>query len=452
MRVPSNPPPWLPLMSAAAKRGLTTEFFQFGQEESKRTDRYLHWEEFRHRSPVPHILSIEERWAAIRMRRSSQAQSVELADSQGAPFTFSLTQKAFETLHEIDLHCGGSVGVAEDGMIQDQTRDRYYVNSLFEEALTSSQLEGAVVTRSEAREIIRTQRPPANEHERMVINNYLTMRFVADLKDEDLSLELILKIHRKITAGTLKNPADEGRFRDLADDVRVEDEESGEVIHTPRPASQLEDSMEKLCRFANERGMNGFLHPVLRSIILHFWIAYDHPFIDGNGRTARAVFYWSMLRHRFWLAEFFSISHEILKAPKKYYRAFLFTETDGNDLNYFLLHQLEVISKSITALKAYILRKREELESVKRFLGPNTGFNHRQLALLKHALNHPFAAYTVAGHQNSHGVSYQTAMNDLAHLESGKLLAKKKRGKAFVFSPAADLANRLGAKPGFVEL
>ena len=444
MKIPMTPPAWLPLMSEATTKGLMSEFFQFGQEESQRPERYLHWDEFRHRSPAFHVLSVEERWAAIRMSRSFRAQSIELADSQGAPFTFSLTQKAFETLHEIDLHCGGSVGVSEDNLLQNQTRDRFYVNSLFEEALTSSQLEGAVVTRSEAREIIRQERKPANDHERMVVNNFMTMRMVAELKNEDLSPELILRIHREITGGTMKHPRDEGRFRDLADEVRVEDEESGEVIHTPRPAEQLEGSIGKLCHFANQRGMNGFLHPVLRSIILHFWIAYDHPFIDGNGRTARALFYWSMLRHGFWLAEFFSISHEILKAPKRYYRAFLFTETDENDLNYFLLHQLEVITKSIAALQLYILRKREELEDVKRFLGPDAGFNHRQLALLKNALKHPFAAYTVVGHQGFHGVSYQTAMNDLAHLESRSLLGKKKSGKAFVFSPAASLANLLG--------
>lgn len=445
MRIPTTPPPWLPMMSEVTKKGLTSEFLQFGQDESQRSDRYLHWDEFRHRSPaVSHALSLEERWAAIRMSRSFRAQSIELADSLGARFTFSLTQKAFETLHEIDMHCGGSVGVGEDEILQDQTRDRYYVNSLFEEALTSSQLEGAVVTRSEAREIIREQRRPANHHERMVVNNYRTMRLIADLKNEDLSPELILRIHQEITAGTMEHPEDEGRFRDLADDVRIEDEETGEIIHAPRPAGQLEGSIDKLCHFANERGMNGFLHPVLRSIILHFWIAYDHPFIDGNGRTARALFYWSMLRHGFWLAEFFSISHEILKAPKKYYRAFLFTESDENDLNYFLLHQLEVISKSIAALKAYILRKREELESVKRFLGPDAGFNHRQLAMLKHALKHPFDVYTVAGHQSTHGVSYQTAMNDLAKLESEGLFDKRKNGKAFVFSPAKDLGIRLG--------
>ena len=59
----------------------------------------------------------------------------------------------------------------------------------------------------------------------------------------------------------------------------------------------------------------GFIHPMIRSIILHFWLAYDHPFVDGNGRTARALFYWSMLRHGYWLFEFISISQIILKGP-----------------------------------------------------------------------------------------------------------------------------------------
>lgn len=446
MKIPRPAPDWSTLWNEALRQGKGDAFLSFGSRPEEFSNQYLHWDEFRHRAPSSDVLSVEERWAAIRMRRSFQAQPIELTDAQGRPFTFSLTPKIFELLHEIDLHCGGSMGIAEDGILQEQSRDRYYINSLFEEALTSSQLEGAVVTRSEAREIIRQQRKPANEHERMVVNNFLTMRLVADWKNEDLSPGMILRFHREITAGTMKQPEDEGRFRDLGDNIRVEDQESGEVVHTPRPVGQLETSMRKLCDFANERTMNGYLHPVLRSIILHFWIAYDHPFVDGNGRTARAMFYWSMLRHGFWLAEFFSISHEILKAPKKYYRAFLHTETDGNDLNYFILHQLEVIKASIAALKEYVLRKREEMDSVRRFLGPGAGFNHRQLALLKHALKHPFAAYTVTSHQNSHGVSYQTAMNDLAHLESQGLVKKHKQGKAFVFSPVRDLATKIGGE------
>lgn len=350
-----------------------------------------------------------------------------------------LTQKAFENLHEIDLHCGGGVGVAEDGIIQSHTRNRYYMDSVIEEALTSSQLEGAVVTRSEAREMIRSQKPPTTDHERMVLNNYRTMRLLLDLKDEPLTHDLIFRIHREVTAGTLNDQSQEGRFRLPTEDVRIEDEESGEIFHNPPKAESLPGRIDSLCEFANEPGMNGFLHPVIRSIIIHFWIAFDHPFVDGNGRTARALFYWSMLKHGFWLAEFFSISHEILKAPKQYYRAFLYTETEGNDLNYFLNHQLKVIVDSISYLRNYIRNKQSEIDALRAHLRPKGDFNHRQLALLKHALKHPFSGYTVVSHQNSHGVSYQTSKNDLESLVGKALLTRGKQGNAFVYTPAQNL-------------
>jgi Fic family protein len=443
MRYPNIPPKWKDSMMAANTKGLLEEFFALEKAESQRSDRYLHWDEFRHRASTKSSLTPEQQWAAIRWGRSARSQPVSLKDAQGRAFTFSLTQRAFEDLHEIDMHCGGSMAVAEEGLLREDTRDRYYVSSLFEEALTSSLLEGAVVTRSEAREMIRNHRPPANGHERMVMNNYNTMRLLSEWKEQDLTPELILRIHREITTGTLQNAEDEGRFRTTKDEVRVVDDESGETFHTPPPAEQLKERIQECCLFANERRMHGFLHPVIRSILLHFWVAYDHPFVDGNGRTARALFYWSMLRHGFWLAEFFSISHEILKAPKKYYRAFLYTETDDNDLNYFLLHQLTVIKNSIAALKDYIHRKQRELDGMRQFLGPEAGFNHRQLALLKHAVKHPNASYTVAGHQTSHAIAYQTAMTDLTGLNHRGLLTRFKSGKAFIFTPVPDLAKKL---------
>lgn len=277
-------------MVQVIQHGQMDDFVQFGHEEGLRTDRYLHWDDFRHRSGIKNQLTVEQQWSAVRMGRAFRAQPIPLRDMRGQPFTFFLTQRAFEILHEIDLHCGGGIGVAEDGIVQKDTRDRYYIDSVTEEALTSSQLEGAVVTRSEARDMIRRQRPPTTEHERMVMNNYRTMRLLSELKNEKLSPSLILRIHQEVTAGTLENPADEGHFRKSDSDVRIEDEESGEVFHTPPPADQLAGRISQLCDFANEPGMNGFLHPVIRSILLHFWIAYDHPFVDGNGRTARALF------------------------------------------------------------------------------------------------------------------------------------------------------------------
>ena len=291
--------------------------------------------------------------------------------------------------------------------------------------------------------MLRSNRKPTSSHERMVLNNFLTMQMLEGIRGEDLTPELIQDIHRRISEGTLDDPKDEGRIRTEEDTIRLVDEESGEVIYTPPPAKELPERLEKLCAFANDRTMTGYLHPVIRSIIVHFWLAYEHPFVDGNGRTARALFYWSMLRHGFWLFEFISISHVLLKAPKKYYRSFLHTETDENDLNYFIIHQLRTLVTAIDGLHDYIARKKGEMEEMQKLLYPGCGLNHRQLALLRHALKHSYATYTVASHRTSHGIAVQTARSDLEELRSQGLLSRSKESKAFLYRPDPDLEVKL---------
>jgi Fic family protein len=216
-----------------------------------------------------------------------------------------------------------------------------------------------------------------------------------------------------------------------------------EVFHKPPPAEQLEERMAAMCDFANGETPGEFLHPVLRSIVLHFWLAYDHPFLDGNGRVARALFYWSMLRHQYWLFEFISISQIILTAPIKYARAFLYTETDENDLTYFIIQQLDVIRRAMQELHSYIERKTTALRAVENRLRGITVLNHRQQALIGHALRHPHQRYTFRAHQMSHHVVYQTARTDLLDLEGRGLLTGRKIGKTWHFTPAKDLEDRL---------
>lgn len=198
-----------------------------------------------------------------------------------------------------------------------------------------------------------------------------------------------------------------------------------------------------MCDFANGVTPNYFVHPVLRAIMLHFWLAYDHPFVDGNGRTARALFYWSMLRNECWLFEFISISHILRKGPAKYARSFLYTETDENDLTYFIVAQTQVIKKAIEALHAYVDAKTSEMRELESHVRAINLFNHRQAALIRHALKHPYQAYTFGSHQKSHQVAYQTARTDLLDMQAKGLFDVGKRGRNMVFTSPNDLSDRL---------
>jgi Fic family protein len=279
----------------------------------------------------------------------------------------------------------------------------------------------------------------------MVLSNFVTMQRIRETVGQPLSRALLLEIHSLVTDGTLDEPDGAGRFRRPTERRHVADLE-GNVFHEPPPAEELDQRFESMAAFAND-AEGPFIHPVLRAIVLHFWLAYDHPFVDGNGRTARALFYWSMLSHGYWLFEFLSISAVILRAPIQYYRAFVLTETDDNDLTYFLLHQLDVIGKAVDSLHAYIERRSAELHETELLLRSDLVLNHRQKDLVRHALRHPHAVYTIEGHAQSHSVAYGTARSDLLGMAEQGLLIKNRQGKRYTFAAAPELRDRLSRQP-----
>lgn len=406
---------------------------------------YLHWDELRHREPPPG-LSHETWWLGLRMARRANSNDLPLLDKAGLAFTFAVPEPVQIHLHHIDQDAAGTLKSATEGPTVGHGNE-YLLHSLFEEAITSSQLEGASTTRRVAEAMLREGRKPRDHSERMIYNNHLAMRAVQAIREEAITPERILDLHRQLTEGTLDNPDDAGRFRS-SDDIFVFNQDDGTVLHQPPPAEELRERMERLCDFANApESSSPFVHPVLRAILLHFMVGYDHPFVDGNGRTARALFYWSMLRSGYWLAEYISISHVLRKAPAQYGLAYLHTETDAGDTTYFLIHQLETIRKAIAALKTYLHKKAEERRSVDRLLTPGSALggqlNHRQRALLAHALKHPEAVYTIAGHRKLHDVVYQTARTDLLGLAEAGLLVMGKLGRGHAFLVPTNLSARL---------
>ena len=438
MKSPQIPPSFQELLAKYAKGGRLSDIIALGGSVSG--DEYPHWDKLRPLSP-PSGFTAEEWWLAVKFQRHGAFKPLPLHDKQGRPFQFWVPDLVQAQLYDLDVGAGVTSGIPEQ-ITNRQTRDRYVTRSLMEEAITSSQLEGAVTTREVAKEMIRSGRGPRDTSERMILNNYETMRRITELKSEALSPEVVLDLHRLVTNQTLDDPTAAGRLR-RPEEQRAVGDEFGEVFHDPPPASELPRRLEDLCAFANGKTPGYFVHPVVRAIALHFWLAYDHPFVDGNGRTARALFYWAMLHAGYRLFEFVSISNILRHAPVEYGRSFLFTETDDNDLTYFLVAQTKVIRQAVIALHDYLARKTTERRELETRLRALNLFNHRQGELIRHALKHPYQEYSLAGHQKSHNVVYQTARADLLDLKARGVLEEKKRGKRMLFTARADLAERL---------
>ncbi len=435
MRMPAIPP------SGAVWSGKLDQIMFQAARDAASAGKYLHWDKLRHLKP-PRGLTHKQWWFALKSARLQAWKNVPLKNVCEYPFVFALPDPIPELLHHIDQDAAGRIEVAEQKIANPATRDRYIVRSLVEEAITSSQLEGAATTRRVAKEMIRSKRKPRSRDEQMILNNYQTMQQIREFRGQPLTPKLLLELHRTLAHETLDDPSAVGRFRTREEPVEVATPDN-EILHTPPPAEHLPKRLRAMCDFANGKTPDYFIHPVIRSIILHFWLAYEHPFVDGNGRCARAMFYWSMLKEGYWLCEFISISQIIRKGPAKYGRAFLYTETDDNDLTYFILYHLDIIRRAIQELHDYIAVKTSQVRQAEQLIRSSDGLNHRQIALLGHALRHSGAEYTFESHRTSHNVTYQTARSDLLDLANKGLLACRKMGKRYCFSPVAGLEGKL---------
>lgn len=407
------------------------------------SDPYLPWDEFRFR-PVPPGLTATQLWAVTALLRRGQSRWLPLTDTRGAHFRYALPDDVLRLADKVTARAGGNIAMAEP-IVDPTSRDMYLVRSLMEESITSSQLEGAATTRRVAKDMLRSGRHARDKSEQMIWNNYQAMLFVQDHREAPITSALTFELHAIVTQGTLDDPADGGRLQ-TPDDVRVHvGSADGEILHTPPPAEELADRLEALCAFANAHDDSSpWMHPVLRAIAVHFMVGHDHYFVDGNGRLARALFYWCMLTRGLWLTEFITISTILRRAPVQYAKAYLHTEAES-DLTYFFIHQLGVIDRALDELESYVAHKVSERRNLRVLLADHVkDFNHRQLALLDLALSDPTAEFTSASHATSHNVTPESARNDLIDLERRGVLVRGKRGRQHVWQAAPDASAILG--------
>jgi len=443
MKIPESPPDYTDLFARAG--GADSEVWLRALMEGSPVDhkgRYLHWDEMKHREP-PAGLSHEQWWLATTHARRYTLRPLPLQAVDEARHAYNNVDALQEAVHRIDQQAAGRL-LSQETKVRLGSSDRYLISSLAEEAIASSQLEGASTTRRVAKEMLRTGRDPRTRDERMILNNYRAMQTARELAEagDPLTVDAVLDLHRTVTADALEDSGDGGRMQVPGEERVAVRWTDGEILYHPPPAETLPGRMQQLCDFANGKNPDGFVHPVVRAIVVHYWLAYDHPFVDGNGRVARALFYWSMLASGYWLTQYLTVSSILRKAPAKYARSYLHVQTDNNDLTYFILDQLKVIERSIDSLMEYLARKIEETKQLEaRLRGPSV-LNHRQLDVVSTALSNPDEAFTIKGHARRHGVVYQTARTDLLGLVELALLRKSRVGKKHIFHPQPDLDRR----------
>lgn len=392
-------------------------------------DEYAYWSDVKYKQ-VKGVSDNLELWRLLKDIRS--AKSIKVYPPYG--LHFSLTNHMMKLCHIFDMKFGGLWG--SESVLPQENRQRYLVGSVIEEAISSSQMEGASTTRKVAKEMLRKKITPKDKSQRMIYNNFQTINYLSKHTDTQLSIGLILRIHALMTDSTLDNPEDCGRFREN-NDVVVENAVTHEVVHVPPCYTEIPAAMEWLVKFANDDNATAFIHPIIKAIIIHFFISYLHPFVDGNGRTARALFHWFMLKEGYWLTEYMSISRIIYKSKASYEKSFLKTEADENDMGYFITYHINALDKAFEELKKYISRKTAQRSDQNKLLRIGN-INQRQAEILYMMLKDENLVLTVKDISSKLLVTPTTAKHDIIGLVNDGLLTEislNRQKKGYIRGP-----------------
>lgn len=431
MRKIESAPEWVdePLFAEGLKLFMTRELQPVINSIN---ERYLYWDKVKYQKNLgtdnPRVF-----WSVLKLSRTIHAKLVTFGSHK---FMYNLTDLIQKGLHEFDLHIGGNLGTKS--VIPEDDKKRYLISSVMEEAIASSQIEGAVTTRKKAKEMLRKNDRPRNKSEQMIVNNYQTIKHIVEIKDQPITLERLFEIHKLISNLTLDDNNDEGRFRE-DNEINVIDVIDGEIVHTPPDFNEIPSLMNELFNFFNSNE-GQFIHPIIKGCIIHFMIGYIHPFIDGNGRTARALFYWYLLKNGYRLTEYLSISRLIVKSKTQYAQAFIYSETDGNDLTYFITYKIKTMRLAFLSLREYIQRKINEKKQLIKFQKIK-GIGERQALIIKWLYEEPDLLFSVKEIENRFNISNQTARTDLTLLVNMgylEVVELNKKAKGFCKSTIFD--------------
>ncbi|MFC1659586.1 Fic family protein [Pseudomonadota bacterium] len=392
---------------------------------------YLYWTDLKYKNWIPakYNYNKEDFWKLVKTHRRINNKKVNgIYNTNKKPFYFLELDRFDKFLAELDKISKGNFS-----SINNEMKEELIKNNLIEESIASSQLEGANTTRKVAKEMINSGRKPKNNSERMIMNNYNAMKILEeDYKNKELTLKTIFNLHKILTKDDTSIPEDKrGAFRVDEDAIVVgARNSSNEYAHEAPKIDFVKKQIKKLTDFANDKTEDEyeFIHPLIKAIIIHFWIGYLHPFVDGNGRLARCLFYWYMLRHNYDVIGYYPISLRLKESPKQYSLAYIYTEQDDNDLTYFIDYNIRKIEESQIGFLDYFNKKIEISKYINKITIKHKLSNRIQ-KMLQHINSSGKNYITPTIYQELFDISKPTAIGDLKELKNLKILKEQKSGR-----------------------
>ncbi len=312
---------------------------------------------------------------------------------------------------------------------------RFAKDALLRTIHHGTHLEGNDLTLNEVRRAIEGEEIVARERDIQEVINYRNVLDYIGQQEKELSKDkyaqnMLKKIH-ELTCYRLLEANNLGQYRQTQ--VVVKNGLTGEVTFRPPPAIEVPFLLEDFFAWLNNKESTK-IHPVLRAGIAHYYLVAVHPFVEGNGRTARAFATLILFKENYDIRKFFSLEEYFDKDAFAYYQALASVSNQANEINKrdltpWLEYFTQAMAVELTRIKEKIKKLSTDLKIKNKIGGKPVPLNERQIKLMEYlqangSITTPEARKVIPGYSDD------TLVRDFNYLIKRGIIKKEGRTKA----------------------
>lgn len=301
-------------------------------------------------------------------------------------------------------------------------------DALIRAAHASTAIEGNPLTLEEVSRLAQGRKVMATRKAEQEVLNYLKVLENIEKYQEQgkITGKIILKLHKDVTKETLENPGHEGRYRKLQ--VYVGNRITGKVIFMPPPPEEVPELMGEFIEWINSNDSYN-LDPVIVAGLSHYEFVRIHPFVDGNGRTARALATLILNQREFDIKRFFALDDYYDSDRAAYYKALKSVDQKTLDLTQLLEYFTDGVLLSISKVKEKVLQL--SIEKHKKAARGQVALTENQTKIIEQIISN--GRITSGEIQKMLKISRQAAHKELIKLIELELIEQKGAGKAIYY-------------------
>jgi Fic family protein len=293
-------------------------------------------------------------------------------------------------------------------------------------------IEGNDLSLSQTKKVLEGENVVARARDIQEVINYRNaMGLLEELasKRGGYDLDILKDIHKE-TVQKIVAEEKVGVFR--TSQVVIKEEGTGKIIFRPPPFVEVPFLLEDFIKWLNAKEAKP-LHPIIKAGIAHYVLVAIHPFVEGNGRTARAFASLILRRENYDIKQFFALEEHFDQDPGSYYKAFSLVDKQSpnigqRDLTLWLEYFTEVVAIELTKIKDKV--KKLSIDTrLKTRMGKQVALSERQMRLVEY-LSDQGSAIMQDLKSVLPMVSEDTVLRDIRDLMEKDIINKKGRTKA----------------------